>query len=105
MDQAMSIYLGVPPTILIANAWRQMIELPVEFPTKFGLTVSFYEEAEAALAKTPRHGMPVVLKPARGKKPAEPYRLHSCRKIVSNCEINLVFHRRSRSTLPARRHD
>jgi hypothetical protein len=36
--------------------------------TKNDCTVSFYEEAEAVLAKTPRHGVPVVLKPARRKK-------------------------------------
>ena len=45
---------------------------PLEEATDTGV-VQFYEEAEAVLARTPRHGVPMILKPARAKRPAEPY--------------------------------
>jgi hypothetical protein len=65
-------------------------------------TVSFYEEAEAVLAKTPRHGVPVVLKPARGKNPAEPYAAPPIWKILSQLRNKLGLP--STFTLDACRH-
>jgi hypothetical protein len=67
--------------------------------------VKFYEEAEAVLAQTPRHGVPIVLKPARGKKPAEPYTAPLMWKIVSELRgprPSIDIHA---GRMPARRHD
>jgi hypothetical protein len=74
---------------------------PLEEATDDG-TVKFYEEAEAVLAKTPRHGVPVVLKPARVKKPAEPYTAPLMWKIVAKLRDELDLP--STFTLDACRH-
>jgi hypothetical protein len=55
---------------------------PLEETTDDGM-LKFYEEAEAVPAKTHRHGAPIVLKPARSKKPAEPYTAPLMWKIVA----------------------
>jgi hypothetical protein len=74
---------------------------PLEETTDEG-TLKFYEEAEAVLARTPRHGVPIVLKPARGKKPAEPYTAPLMWKIISELRDDLDLP--SMFTLDACRH-
>jgi hypothetical protein len=54
---------------------------PLEETTEAG-AVRFYEEAEAVLARAPRRGVPMVLKPARGGNPAEPYTAMTMAKVV-----------------------
>jgi hypothetical protein len=54
------------------------------------------------LARTPRHGVPIVLKPARGKKPAEPYTAPLMWKIISELRDDLDLP--STFTLDACRH-
>jgi hypothetical protein len=60
--------------------------------------VKFYEEAEAVLAQTPRHGVPIVLKPARGKKASRA--LHSAAHVEDRIRAawTSTFHRHSRWT-------
>jgi integrase len=54
---------------------------PLEETTEAG-AVRFYEEAEAVLARAPRRGVPMILKPARADDPAEPYTAMTMAKVV-----------------------
>jgi len=54
---------------------------PLEETTEAG-PVRFYEEAEAVLARSPRRGVPMVLKPAHGSNPAGPYTAMTMAKVV-----------------------
>jgi len=54
---------------------------PLEETTEAGV-VRFYEEAEEVLARAPRRGVPMVLKPARAGNPAEPYTAMTMAKVV-----------------------
>jgi hypothetical protein len=54
---------------------------PLEETTEAG-PVRFYEEAEAVLARSPRRGVPMVLKPAHGANPAGPYTAMTMAKVV-----------------------
>jgi hypothetical protein len=54
---------------------------PLEEATEAG-AIQFYAEAEAVLERLPRRGVPMILKPARGDKPAEPYTAMQMAKVV-----------------------
>jgi hypothetical protein len=54
---------------------------PLEEATEAGM-IQFYADAEAVLARLPRRGVPMILKPARGDKPAEPYTAMQMAKLV-----------------------
>jgi hypothetical protein len=54
---------------------------PLEEATEAGM-IQFYADAEAVLARLPRRGVPMILKPVRGDKPAEPYTAMQMAKVV-----------------------
>ena len=74
---------------------------PLEETTDGGI-VQFYADAELILAQLPRRGVPMILKPARGIRPAEPYTAIQMSKIVRKvralCDLPSTF------TLDACRH-
>jgi hypothetical protein len=69
--------------------------------TTYDRTVSFYEEAQTVLAKTPRLGVP----PPEAKSPLSLARLDSCGRSSPNCEIHLSSIDVHARRMPARRHD
>ncbi|MGP0095214.1 MAG: hypothetical protein ACLPKB_35475 [Xanthobacteraceae bacterium] len=73
---------------------------PLEEATEAGL-IQFYANAEV-LARLPRRGVPMILKPARGDKPAEPYTAMQMAKVVRKVRDTLKL--AATFTLDACRH-